>query len=81
MNSSKTNEWLPEDRLSAKDVEEQYPPLTRTAVWAWAREGVVPVIRLPKGRILFVRRDIEALLVPVAASSTPARADELEAGQ
>lgn len=47
----------------------------------WAKQGSISHIRTPGGRLGLLRSDVEALLVPVAASSTPARADELEAGQ
>jgi hypothetical protein len=31
----------------------------------WARQGKVPFVRLPSGRMFFRRSDIEALLTPV----------------
>ena len=70
-----------DELLSASQAAKLLPSTTASTVSRWARRGEIPSVLLPGGRRFFRRSDIEALLVPVAASSTPARADELEAGQ
>ena len=77
----------PRDLLSARQIAEQYPPITRNQVWRWARTGKIDRVELPGGRKLFVRSDLEALLEPTresaptspsAASADSARGDSGE---
>ena len=54
--------------MTARQVVEQWPnALTRAQLWRWAREGRIPVVRYPSGRMRFRRSDIEALLTPRVA--------------
>ncbi|MDO4899436.1 helix-turn-helix domain-containing protein [Actinomyces sp.] len=42
----------------------QLPSVTARTLRNWARAGEIPVVVLPNGRLLFRRRDVEALLEP-----------------
>lgn len=58
---SETNE---DELLTAAEVEAEFPRLSRSALWRWARQGRVPAVQIPSGRWFFRRSDIEALLEP-----------------
>ena len=51
--------------LKPREAAELIPGCSYQSLLRWAREGKVPFIRLPSGRILFRREDILALLAPV----------------
>ncbi|MFT3944338.1 MAG: hypothetical protein QM705_11040 [Ancrocorticia sp.] len=61
------------DLLSAREVSEQYPWISRGQVWRWSREKKIPTVELPSGRKLFPRAAIEKMLTPtmVSGSSAP----------
>lgn len=40
------------------------PTCNEQTLRRWARSGRVPAVQLPSGKLLFVREDIEELLVP-----------------
>jgi excisionase family DNA binding protein len=42
----------------------------------WAREGKVPFVSLPSGRLRFRRSDVEALRTPVTTPAQPVPATE-----
>ncbi len=58
-----------EELLSTKEAAELLPQTSAATLARWAREGKVPVVRLPSGRMFFRREDIEALLVPTTESA------------
>jgi len=54
--------------LPAKDAAALIPGASSyQSLLRWARQGKVPFVRLPSGRMFFQRSDIEALLRPVDA--------------
>ena len=58
-----------EKLLTARQVVDLWPDagLTRSQLWRWAREGLIPAVKYPSGRVRFRREDIEALLTPEVA--------------
>lgn len=65
MNDMRTCERVSE-LLAAKDAAALIPGgSSYQSLLRWAREGKVPFVRLPSGRVFFRRSDIEALLEPV----------------
>lgn len=65
-----SNRYHQSELLTAREVTEQFPDsgLSEAALWRWAREGQIPVVRFPSGRVRFRREDIEALLTPKVMS-------------
>lgn len=59
-----------EDLLTATEIVQEFPKAGFTAqrLRRWAREGLIPVVRYPSGRVHFRRSDVEALLTPRVAS-------------
>ena len=53
-------EWL-----SSAQAAAMLPATTAPTLVRWAKAGNVPHVRLPSGRYMFRRSDIEALLEPV----------------
>lgn len=65
MNEKRTDERVGE-LLAAKDAAALIPGASSyQSLLRWARQGKVPFVRLPSGRMFFRRSDIEALLTPV----------------
>jgi excisionase family DNA binding protein len=57
----------PDDLLTTNDVAE-LAGVSRTTVWRWAEEGLLPAaVTLPSGHRRFRRSDVEALLTPKAS--------------
>jgi len=58
-----------EKLMTARQVVDLWPDagLTRSQLWRWAREGLIPAVKYPSGRVRFRREDIEALLTPEVA--------------
>lgn len=58
-----------EKLLTARQVVDLWPDagLTRSQLWRWVREGLIPAVKYPSGRVRFRREDIEALLTPEVA--------------
>lgn len=53
-----------EQLLSARQVSELFPGIgTPATVRRWAREGKIPHVKLPGGRRLFRRADLEQMLI------------------
>ncbi|WP_425306096.1 helix-turn-helix domain-containing protein [Actinomyces succiniciruminis] len=50
--------------LSPRDAASLIPGCTAQTLRRWAHAGKVPAAVLPNGRLLFRRRDVEALLEP-----------------
>jgi hypothetical protein len=58
------------DLLTAKNAAALLPGASSyQSLLRWARQGKVPFVRLPSGRMFFRRSDIEALLAPVEPGS------------
>lgn len=59
-------EWL-----SSAQAASMLPATTAPTLVRWAKAGNVPHVRLPSGRYMFRRSDIEALLEPVGGDRAP----------
>lgn len=64
MNVTDTHDRAHEEWLTAREAAELLPTVGALTVQRWARTGRVPAVRLPNGRWLFRRSDVEALLAP-----------------
>lgn len=65
---AKPYDMASEELLTSREVADEFR-VHRATVLRWAREGIVPAIRLPGGKaIRFRRSDIEAALATPAAS-------------
>ena len=66
-------EWL-----SSAQAAAMLPATTAPTLVRWAKAGNVPHVRLPSGRYMFRRSDIEVLLEPVGgdAQAVPRGAEE-----
>ena len=51
--------------LTARQASELIPGVGAQALLRWARQGQIPHVRFPNGRVYFRRSDVEALLEPV----------------
>ncbi len=63
--------------LTARQVIDENPSLTRAMLWRWARDGKVPHVRLPSGHLRFRREDIDHLLTPVVTEADEPHPDQL----
>ena len=59
-------EWL-----SSAQAAAMLPATTAPTLVRWAKAGNVPHVRLPSGRYMFRRSDIEVLLEPVGGDRAP----------
>lgn len=59
-------EWL-----SSAQAAAMLPATTAPTLVRWAKPGNVPHVRLPSGRYMFRRSDIEVLLEPVGGDRAP----------
>lgn len=68
--------------LSPRDAAEllHLPSVTARTLRAWAKQGKLPVLTLPSGRMLFRREDVEALATPqvlsVPSAGSPAESPD-----
>lgn len=70
MSDRKSSSITRGDLLSATEVAEEFAGsgISAVALRRWAREGQIPAVRFPSGRVRFRREDIEALLTPKVMS-------------
>ena len=53
--------------LTAREAAQLLPSTSAQTILRWAREGSIPSVRLPSGRVFFVKADVLAMLEPVSA--------------
>ena len=56
------------DLLTAREAAKLLPSTSAQTILRWAREGSIPAVRLPSGRVFFSKVDVLAMLEPVSAS-------------